>query len=77
MLTKHRNTDFGVFIILIINFIKGIYCENFGKDSVICGDYKKSVLKNSTFEVFREIQSLREILGEDAYLLYVYTCRRI
>ncbi len=44
----------------------------FEKDSVICGDYKKSVLKKSTFEVFREIQNLREILGEDAYLLDTY-----
>ncbi len=44
----------------------------FEKDSVICGDYKKSVLKNSTFEVFKEIQSLHEILGEDAYLLDAY-----
>ncbi len=44
----------------------------FEKNSVICGDYKKSVLKKSTFEVFREIQNLRETLGEDSYLLDAY-----
>lgn len=52
-----------------INLERAFIVDIFEKQPVIWKDYKGNELKNLTLEAFKKIQELRQLFGEDTYLL--------